>query len=458
MADMIEYQAETFDWDTGYVGSWLCGADRKFVDHPIITINFSKSYANVIPGITITWSSVYEEWSTNFKVTAYHGEQIVFETYARNSEVKAVVEGDIRGYDKIVIEVIEWSRPYRRARIEGLYIGIEKVYSKPDIMNYSATYSVDPLSAELPVNEITFELKNLNGEFNPDNPTGAEKYLMERQIVNTRYGYKLDDGIEWIDGGEFYLSEWETPQNGITATFTARNATELMTDTYTGKSSGTMLEVATEALEQAGLPVMDDGSKPWELDSNLGRINMPSGLDLSTYSISTVLQYIANATCCVLYQDRRGMFHMKQLVYNLTDYSIDRFNSYSNSEITLSKPLKSVNINNSDYIMTVGLTGETQPVNNPFISSEQAPAVAKWVADYLVNRRELTGNFRADPRLDPLDVVINENQFARSMILITEIQYTYNGAFRGSYQGRAIQSLSGAFYMSGEVFAGEVDA
>ena len=66
-----------------------------------------------------------------------------------------------------------------------------------------------------------------------------------------------------------------------------------------------------------------------------------------------------------------------------------------------------------------------------------AELVAKWTADYLRNRKLLSGDFRADPRLDALDRIINENQFSQTVVLVTDVEFTYNGAFRGSYEGRA---------------------
>ena len=63
--------------------------------------------------------------------------------------------------------------------------------------------------------------------------------------------------------------------------------------------------------------------------------------------------------------------------------------------------------------------------------------MAQWVAAYLTNRRTLSGAFRADPRLDALDRIENTNSFSTSTVLVTEITYSYNGAFRGTYEGRA---------------------
>lgn len=428
-----------FNSDQGYIGEALSGTDGVFAETiPTITITFSKVFTELIPGLSITWATAYGEYATKFRITAYAGgEQTYQGEFENNGDMTSVASADIDNYDQIMVEILEWCLPSRRARIESILVGVIKKYTKTDLVSYSQNQFVDPLSASLPKNEIVFKIKNLNGEYNPDNPQGAERYLMERQTVSVRYGYRLSGQTEWIKAGTFFISEWDTPQNGITATFTARDALEYMTDPYTGTATGSLSDIATAAFAQAELPTMTDGSNRWHVDNSLSGVAVPSDVDLSKYSVQEVLQYVANAGCCVFYQDRAGVVRIEPLADGTTDYVVGRFVSYQNSEISLTKQLKAVNVNNGQYILTVGAVGETQPVNNPLISDEQAPVVAQWVADCLVNRKILNGSFRADPRLDALDRVTVQNQFAESILLVTEVDFTYNGAFRGSYEGRA---------------------
>lgn len=453
----------------GYVSDVLSDGEGGFLSAPSLTMTFSGVHDVIIPGVTVVWSQLYGEWATEYTVAAYHGERLVFFASCENSDVKSVMAQDIRDYDKIVISILRWSKPYHRARVESLFLGIETSFEKAELMSFSASMFVDPVSASLPKSEINFTIPNVNGEYNPDNPNGLSKYLMERQEVSVRYGFKLErigkDGeaaedIEWISGGKFFLSEWDTPQNGITAGFTARDALEFLSDTYTGPKAGTLGDIARAAFNQAELPVMEDGSPRWIIDASLDSVLAPEsleeGTELDGLPISTVLQYVANAGCCVFYQDRAGLIHIEPLRMQQSDYSIDRFNSYANAELSLLKQLKAVNINNGQHILTVGRAGEVQPVSNPLISDGQAPAVAAWISDYLQNRRVLTGEFRADPRLDPLDLVHNENQFARAAVLITDANFTYNGAFRGSYSGRTMQSEMTFPVYSGTIYSGVI--
>lgn len=423
--------------NNGYIGSALSRVDGTYSTAPTITIQFSKVFSALIPGLTITWGAAYNEWAESFKVKAYNGATVVAQKNVEgNSDLTSVLLIDIYNYDKITIEVLKWCKSNRRARIESVIIGIERVYTKSEIMDYRHSIEVDPLSAALPKSEIHFEISNLNGEYNPDNPTGTEKYLMERQAVHVRYGYKLGENIEWIKAGTFYTNEWETPQNGITASFTARDLLEFMNDMYSGVVSGSLYDVAISALEQADLPLSDKSTARWIIDSSLKNIMAPDGADLSDYTLAEVLQLVANAGCCVLYQDREGYLHIEPLPAGLSDYRIDRNNSYANSEITLTKQLKAVDVNDGTAIVKSGTVGETQSVRNPLISDERAETVGQWTEQYLRNRRVLSGEWHSDPRLDALDRVTIGNQFAESVVLVTEVQFNFGGAFRGSYEGR----------------------
>ena len=438
-----------------YASTHLCGPDGHFTPAPVLTFDFPHRMEGTIPGITITWSPTYGEWATRYRIRAWDGETEVFSRTAVNASPVSVLEADVSGYTRIALEVLAWSKPRRRARVETVVFGVKVRYGKADLLDYRAEASADPLAAELPRTEIVFRLKNLEGRWNPDNPNSISRYLMERQRVTATYGYELDGTVERISGAVCWLCEWDTPQNGISAAFTARSALEFLDAVYTGPTSGTLYDIAEAALLQAELPVLQDAPR-WEIHPALERIAVTDPADLKDASIAEVLQYCANAACCALYPDRKGTLHIKPLDVRLTDYRIDRFNSYANSDLKLSKPLKAVDVNRGQYCLPVSRTGETQPVVNPLLSAAQAPAAARWVADVLGNRRRLAGSFRADPRLDPLDIVTNVNQFSESRVVVTEVTLTYSGAFQGSYEGRGADQLFGEQFHTGDLYAGEV--
>lgn len=426
--------------DTGFVSATVCDENSIFQTRPVFNINFTQVHANLILGITIKWSEALDECARDFKVTAYNGNTVVATTtITDNVENISVVDLEMSNYDKIEIEIIEWCLPYKRARIEQIIVGHEKIFTKTDLMNYTHEQYTDILTGDLPKNSIVFELDNVNQKYNPDNPQGLYKYLLERQEIKVKYGYKLGNSIEWIKAGTFYTSEWNAPQNGITAEFTARDLLEFMADKFTTTSKSiTLYDLALEALNLANLPTNPDGSTKWILDDSLKDITITIPTDFD-YTIAEVLQLVANAGKCVLYQDRDGILHLVPISEIMTDYIINRFNSFENADYDITKELKSVDVNDGMGIATNSDRGEIQTVNNPLVqNSTVANNVAEWIKETLKHRKLISGEYRADPRLDALDKITVINKYATNTAIITNIKYEYKGAFKGSYEGRVI--------------------
>ena len=635
-----------------YLSEDRCGLDKVFTNVPMVDISFSQVFTKLLQGITIVWSTLWDEYAEEFVVTGYNGDTVVAsKTVTDNTTTKSIVYMDIINYDRITIEIIRWSLSKRRARIEEVVIGIDKSYTKKDLFSYSHSQSVNPLSTELPKMEVSFSIDNVDNSYNPHNAQGLSKYLMERQEIKVRYGYKINDAIEWIDGGRFYLSEWDAPQDGMTADFKASDLLGFMRKTYYGgtyyPNGVSLYDLAVVILTDADLPLNNDGSVKWVIDESLKDIYTVAPLPIDTHA--NCLQLVANAGGCVICQDRRGVLRIEPIISNSSnmvefgkysnvgwadvvltddllaqihrllpgryelsmtstltsrmenfkdgdacrlafvynnepskilrciewsssdaigdtktgsivftiteseykagvkvaylygcgnntvgktgtadiidmsiklinaDYSINYFNSYSKSNLSLSKPIKDVSVGFYQYSVSVDSTelykgtmnisgtkeliitysgsatnvsaavsggtldsaiyytnackltitangtitititgkslesvktelfvynnesGETISVDNPLITSlDRASVIGEWVRGYYNNRMTLSSSWRADPRLDALDIVDNENDYGTSKVLMTEVKYDYNGAFKGSGEGKVI--------------------
>lgn len=426
--------------DTGYVSSVICNSQGIFETIPILKMNFTEVHTKSVAGLTITWSETFDECARAFRVTAYNENEVIgTKTVTDNVDNVSIVEIDLINYNRIEIEILEWCLPLKRARMEGIFVGREKVFTKTDLIKYTHEQYSDIVTGDLPKNSIVFEIDNSDQQYNPDNPQGIYKYLLERQTLTVRYGYKIGENIEWIKGGTFYTSEWNAPQNGITAEFTARDLLEFMTDKFVkSANSVTLYDLATQALTQANLPLNDDGSNKWIIDSSLQNTTVTLPDDFNR-TLGEVLQLVANAGMCVLYQDRNGILHIEKINETLTNYVINRFNSYQNADYEITKELKSVDINDGMGIATNAENGEIQTVSNELIqNSTVAGNVAEWIKETLKHRKLVSGQYRADPRLDVLDKVTVINKYAQNTVIITDIKYEYSGSFKGSYEGRVI--------------------
>lgn len=407
-----------------------------------VTLQLPSVRTVAIPGVTITWSDQYEEYPPVFTVTAKNGENVVAElTVTENTEKTSVVDLELVNYDSVTITVHNWCLPYRRARIENIILGHTMLISKNDILSFTHEQHGDILSAEIPKNSIEFSLNNLDGRWNPSNPTGMERYLSERQRLTVRYGFTMDDkSIEWINGGTFYLSEWNAPSNGIEARFTARDALEFIIN----EENKTLITDTLKNLAEMAVGSLPAGFEV-EIDDSLAdyRANYKGDSTLGV-----VLQKCANASGCVIRYDRDGVLHVEPLKLDATDYTIPLSLSYSYPEIELSKPLKTVSVaygeNGYTHELSVASSGEVQTVNNSFISTAaQAAKIAEVVKDALESRKKIKGSFRGDPRLDLFDIVFVETKYGGMMgIVITNIKYTFNGTFNGTYEGRVLEGIT----------------
>jgi hypothetical protein len=266
-------------------------------------------------------------------------------------------------------------------------------------------------------------------------------YLMDRQEISVRYGFKLPTGVEWINAGTFWLNSWDTPSNGLEATFTARDLLEFMDVTYTGPRSGTLYTIAEAALIQSNLPTAANGSPRYYIDESLKDITTDFTEDDSVYETAVIIQMVANAGQCVIRVPRDGTLRIERLVRQLSDYAVDQSISYTHPERSMTKPPKDVTINDGLWVGPISTSGESITISNPVITmAVNAEHVGNWAAAVLSRRNILKGGYRPDPRLDALDIISIESKYSNNFVAaVTDISYQYNGAFRGEYTAREIE-------------------
>lgn len=293
-----------------------------------------------------------------------------------------------------------------------------------------------------------------------ENDASLAKYLLERQEIRTRYGSRLDDGnIEWIKGGTFFLSEWNAAQNGNDAQFTARDILEYLGGKYVdvphSGDSRALYDLAEGILIDANLPVADDGTVRWVIDASLRNIYTSAPLPDDTRANCLLL--IANAARCVFYQDRDGVLHIEPMTDKLIAaddwYSITQFNSYKKPELKVGKPLaeicakvysytlgeNGIESSTTDYILSVGNKGERVEIDNPLIVDETlAAAVCAWIWEYAAHRVSIDMSWRPDVRLDALDIIKVTSTDGTNLVRITDVEYSFGGAFNAKSEGRVM--------------------
>lgn len=520
-----------------------------------VQVNFYQFYAPESPlGLSITWSSEYNEYPVNFRVEVWNGDELVgTKDVNGNNSVKSHVDYDFGDYTKLCILPLDWNIPNHRFRIDQLFFGRLIIFDKNQILSYDHEQTGDPLSGEIPKNTITFSLDNYDGNWDLLNPDGDVKYLAEQQKITVRYGQQTDWDVEWIPGGQFYLSEWRNTDNNTTFTIVAKDVFEYWGANYqynqnTNSDYGYLVKPETttgtfwddrvvafktlDALYRAratgvvpstddeaviygdgltfgvsipfggrgeyipetvinGLesifvyrsPVYNGSDFVYYVDGDC--VEMPSDKGFASVypeSGETVSHYLSSISsswvCREMCDDRsmpinrgnRSRAEIIQLASNMcgymthqsavgsrytgpywksvTDYVIRKDLSYHNPEIELAKPLKQVRVYYSHdllidpylYEHNVSDDGEVITVDNPYVNqSAWAKYLAEQYAEFYKERTWISGEFRADPRLELFDIVQVEGRNGRiGWVLITQIKYSYNGSFYGTYKGKLL--------------------
>lgn len=433
--------------DAGFISQTLVSDSS----HPRIILSFGSVHTRAVPGLTVVWSSMMNEWAAKFKLTAYKGTAVVSTiTVSNNRSVYSETEWEIYGYDSIAIDILEWSIPNRRARIEWIMVGLHKVYSKKDLVSYTHTSSRDPISAQLPKDSIEFSLDNSQKTWDAINPRGMFRYLYERQEVDVRYGMDVDGETQWINGGKFYLSEWSVPSNGLEASFTARDALEfMMTSNYTGRKTGTLYQMCYDALE-----TLPSNVPSFYISEELKEYSTDISSEKTSYKNSDILQLAANAAGMALYQTRDGHIRIERV--NLTAeegtevYEIPVINNFQWPEISFASRAKNVscNVNGKEHLYPEGSNAEgvTQTVSNELLTEAMLVKSKNSITEayaMLANRKKVELEYRASPHIDAFDhVKFNHNFGYASSVFVTESKYQYTGCFKGTVSGYVLADVS----------------
>lgn len=412
-------------------------------NHPVIRLELPSENKSSVPGVSICWSTAFNEYATDFSVSAYLGaKKLKTVTVNGNKSIRSDVEVELSGFDAVELEVLKWCLPDRRVRVEQMKIGRYLAFDKTKILSYSHSSARDPISGQLSQESISFSLDNSDRTWDSVNPQGIYKYIYERQPVTVRYGMDVDGKTEWVSGGMFFLSEWSVPANSIEASFQARDAFLYLSSTkYTGRKYGTLYEMCYDALE-----LLEADEITFDISDELKDYSTDITSDESTYHNSDILQLAANAAGMALYQTRDGVIKINRVYGADTSnpvLDIPVLNNYSWPEITFAQNMLNVVTTAGGvtyaYPESPSGKGVSQTLSNVMLTKDILAKSRNALTEsygVLSNRRKASLTYRASPTIDALDMVKIHHQFNYDAVLLaTNVKYTFNGCFKGTVEG-----------------------
>lgn len=357
----------------GFVSFTLSDENGNFQHPPTIDISFSKKHT--VPALTFSFDTICNEYPAEFIVTAYSAENIILsKCYTANQAIFTTTD-PIERFDKLKFTFLKTNKPFRRLRLQNLMFGLGMNFENRQVQSADIQMEVDPITRRLPVSTFNFTVLNISGFsdalaqiYDPDNPKGIWKYIEQQSPITVEFGRFITSGltwgdiksetwgelelsgwqevkngglIEWIPGGKFFLNS-QPNVNGISASFKAISLLATMTGTYNKGflKETSLFELVQDVLQDANLPKQYDGSNPWRLWEGLKNIKTLAPAPVKKHK--ELLQLIAHAARCVLFQDRNGFICIEPLNNAQDNFKLDFHSIKKPPQVSKTPTLKGV--------------------------------------------------------------------------------------------------------------------
>jgi hypothetical protein len=450
------------DSELGWWSDVISDQDGIFTTNPTVTFTFTKPHSSI--GLTFTFDNQANEYPSEFSVKTYSATDVllVSQTITNNSSSIYYFDVPLDNYSKIVIEIIKWAKPYRRARLVEVDFGVVREYTGDKLISFKVIEEMDLLTSTVPSNEMQFVLDNSDQLFNILNPNGIYRYLVPNQEMTAQIGLLIGENkYEWIPMGKYFLTEWTVEEGAMTSTFVGRDIfTKLEAVDYTTLLQDTNLyDLAEDILIKSEV-------EKYQIDETLKLI--PTKGFIEPIKVRQALQMIAIAGRCVVRQVRDGAIvieHFEELTFDTgyitfagqefagptvrpqiyIDYQfqiIDFDTVFNAPKISLSQKVTHVIIKVHEtaeivtdvkFVNPGVIEGIGYEINNPLINTQEQ---ASLIADFMFREYNLiadyTANWRQNPALECGNVILIEDSFSnKQKARITKQEYNFAGYLDG---------------------------
>lgn len=331
--------------EQAYISSFMSDKNCLFPEKARITLE-SSVYLTTL-GLTMVFDSIDKNYAKKLNIKAYRDNNIIMDMdYTLNSYSDRVIFADneeLVRWNKIEIYFVESSLPYRRIRVNQLLFGIMETYTDENILSAESKEKTTMINSELPTHTFKFTIDNMNKLFNPDNPQGWHRYILQKQPISYEWGYQLDNGtIEWILGGNMLLTGTaDVGENQVS--FSTTTLINYLTKIYKkgvyNANGRSLYDLAVDVLEDSDI----DSSQYnlWE-----GLKNIKTDAPLPKLEARQLLQIISTTGNCIFFTNRENIINIQPFNYVLNPNGM----SYSFMTSTPVVKLQSELLNSIIYI------------------------------------------------------------------------------------------------------------
>lgn len=305
-----------------YVSEFMSDRNCLFANRPCITLT-SEVYLTTL-GLSMVFDSINNNYAKKINVKAYRDDSIIMDkdyTIEKASDRIIFADNDeLVRWNKIEIYFVESSLPYRRIRVNQLLFGITEIYTDDEILEAENSKKTTLINSDLPTHTFKFTIDNMDKLFNPDNPEGWYRYILQKQPISYSWGYQLDDGtIEWILGGKMLLTgSVEVGENKVS--FNTTTLINYLTHTY---KKGVYNPNGMSLYDMAVAVLTENNINPSQYRLWEGLRNLRTDAPIPKLETRQILQIIATAGNCVLYTDNENVLVIEPFVYVVNEDGMD---------------------------------------------------------------------------------------------------------------------------------------
>lgn len=343
--DMFKDEAE------GWWSVEQSNADGYFTTNPVLIYSWQENHTSV--GLTLdVGETLYEA-----VIRWYNSAGGLIDTYNFvNEDIDArnfVIEHGVTNYQRLEIEVVR-VLPYHYAKIQEIAFGIEYKW-QDNIVELTVEEQIDNKAQELPSNQLTLVLNNIDNAYNKYNPENQLLYLQEGQQLTVLNLAHIDGKTEEVPLGVFYLTAWNNPSE-YTSEFVANDLLfKLANRQYTHSKFYTNATVETILNDMfSEFDLSYNGELQYHVDDNVKNVTLTGYLPITDYRKALQTVCIASGACA--YCDRSG----KIIVKRLSDTEIvDEIGYDKKAYANDNEDEKYDSVAVKQYVMTQGTTTRT---------------------------------------------------------------------------------------------------
>lgn len=290
--------------DTKTWGLWsasMSGVNGTFTEPPILTIGFTSNHSSM--GISFEFDPHGNNFPNHINIKWYGsgGTVLLADKDFNPNSWRYSAMHTAENYDKLEITFYSMAIPYRYLKLQKINYGVLRQFEGNEVIDASILEEVNPISAELRINTLSFKLHSPDGDFNILNPQGIYTLLQQRQpLVVTE---RIDSTEKPM--GTFFLDTWENPTEN-TFTMSAMDAIGIMEGT-TYKGGMLTSEMASVVLAD----ILDDAGFGYDIASVYASIPVYGWLPIASHR--EALQQVAFAIGAVVDTSRSDIVRVYPL-------------------------------------------------------------------------------------------------------------------------------------------------